>query len=158
MVVRRVLGVVVVLFALAPSAGWSSHCASRIVVFSRNDVQRTAGVGAVNANAVACEAAEVEAADTRLITPAATEITVRYTLDVGVPTLTAVVTGLGFDNAALPLTRSIDSTTGLYSYRSAAVSIPAGAAASGVVRVRISHPALPGGSDTVCFHTWNAAC
>lgn len=162
---RRIVAGVAAAAALLslPIAATAGHCSSAIVIFSRTQAQKDAGIGAVNPNAFVCAAAEAGAeppADTRVLMPLAAEISIRYTRDLGagVGQLTASVSGLGFAGATVTLPRYVDGTTGLASYASAFVRIPNGEIATGSVRVRIDHSRIPGGSDTVCFRTWDASC
>lgn len=137
----------------------ASHCVSRIAVFSRTEAQSAAGMGSVNPNAPACLADGAEGADTRVLLPLAAEISVRYARDLSpAASLTAVVNGLGFVNRAVTLTRDVDEMTGAVTYNSAYLRIPNGAGAAGTIRVTVTHPSIPGGSDAVCFHTVDASC
>jgi ribosomal protein L14 len=161
---RRILAVAaaIAVMAFVSIGAVAGNCSSAIVVFTRTQVQRDAGVGAVNPNAVVCaepSAGDAAPADTRVLVPLAAEISIRYTRDLGASAgqLTAIVNGLGFANASMTLPRVVDSTTGLASYAGSFVRIPQGEMASGAITVRITHPAIPG-TDSVCFHTWNAAC
>ncbi len=156
---RSCLAVVAIGLQLVPSH--ASHCDSDTVIFSRADVAGVAKVGAVNVNHIACIAMpDGEVLDSRLLFPASSEITVRYGRDLGasVPSVTAVLNGLGFVNTSVMLTRRIDPTLGFASYDSAYLDIPAGQQTAGSITARVQHSAIPGGFDQVCYHTFDAFC
>lgn len=136
--------------AVPLSASASHNCSTSIVIFSQP-------VG-LNTQALVCltvgqEVDEV-GFDPRIINPGSTAISVRYTIDLGagVPTLTAVLNGLGFEDHEVTLTRG-EPLPGLFAYDSAAVELPNGATSSGCVTASI-----PSVEDSNSFHTIDAAC
>jgi hypothetical protein len=156
-----------VLGVVAPVGGAAAnHCSETdLIVLSRtatqaaDDSPRAAGPS-TNANALVCAVApDEEAADTRVLTPGATEVSVRYTNDAGTDHLDGVLDGLGFVQLPVMLQRHvIDMTgtgnpTGIFVFYDMPeyVTIPAGLGVSGAVTASIT---MPGGVvRTVTFHT-----
>lgn len=134
-----------------PAPSLAGHCDVRnTVIFSY-----IGGQFALNPNAAVCIAdPDDEIYDTRIINPGSTLISVRHTTDygAGVPTLTAVIDGLGFEAQTITLTRRITATgSGVYDSDEFEID----PAASGAVTATVT---LPVGSVAVCFHTLDAAC
>jgi hypothetical protein len=138
------------LLAVPTMAGADHHCSTSIVIFS--------SPSGLNSQAALCLLVEQETQevgfDPRLINPGSTGISVRYTVDLGasVPTLTAVLNGLGFEDQEITLTRA-EILAGLYAYDSAVIELPAGAASSGCVTASIELVL-----DANSFHTIDAGC
>ena len=141
--------------ALVPfSAHAEGDCTSNIVIFSSNSE-----VGlALNSNAAACLIDPDQNYDGRIINPASDQISLRYTSDLGaaVPSITAVLNGMGFHNKSVTLTRAPvqgNEALGFY-YNSTAVVLPDGISASGCVTAHIGGDIDEGNS----FHTVDSAC
>lgn len=149
---RKLIIMAVVLGGLLAPLGAHAEgeCDTDLIIFSY-----PAGL---NSQAVVCILAEEEARtadhDPRLINPASDSISLRYTTDLGagVPTLTAIVDGLGFDAQEVVLSRD-EVLPGLFAYDSPVVDIPAGPTATGCVTATIASV-----EATTTFHTLAATC
>lgn len=154
----RKISIVLAIAALAavvPIGAQASHCNSRVIVF--NWIHRASA--AYDANATGCDLDPDDEIDLRLIYPGAIAISLRYQGDFGaaVPTLSATMSGIGFDNVAVTLTRSFDPDLPLAAtYDSDQITLPQGRMSSGTLTVTVSLPG--GGTDTTCYHTAGATC
>ena len=83
--------------AFVPGPALAHHCADTMVIFSYPL--------SVNSNVAACIVAGEDAGDTRIINPASTQVSVRFTQDfgAGTPEITAVVNGLGIENETITM-------------------------------------------------------
>jgi len=128
-------------------------CDPNTVIFSSN----SAGTPALNSHALVCipegAAGGAGVADTEFINPGSDQVSIRYTVDLGtgVPTLYAIVNGLGASNVNVTLTRTT-STTGGTTYNSGQVHIDP--TATGNITATVKRP---DGTvlDVVTFHTVN---
>lgn len=145
------MGALALAVGAVPTPSLAAHCDVRnTVIFSY-----VGGQFAINSNAAVCLAdPDDEIYDTRIINPGSTLISVRHTTDYGpaVPTLTAVIDGLGFEAQTITLTRAL-TATGSAIYDSDDFEIDP--TASGAITATVT---LPVGTSTVCFHTLDAAC
>lgn len=146
-----------IVFACAPfTARAENNCGSNLVIFSH--AQTPAGDRSTpNNNALWCAVDPNPDPDTRLINPGSDAVAVRYIQDLGagVPTLTAVLDGLGFDHKLIELKRA-DGTVGVV-YDSSVHALAAGSASSGCITATlydtISDPDMLEPLDVNTFHT-----
>lgn len=139
---------------IAPAGPARAHgCNSEVVIFSGYSVDTPAGRQnrAVNSNAVGCNAhpeLDETGFDGRIINPGAHYVNIRYLNPAGLtpetlPSLTAVVDGLAFENESWELIPNIPttSTSGTYVYDSASRSLPP--TASGCITASVFGPDDP---------------
>lgn len=159
---RKAMALVLLLGSLGiPTAGEASCGPSKVVVFGH--VGPTPGT---NANAIKCLAMGEAGGDGRLITPGATDLSMRFAGDFGAstPTLDGRLKGLGLGTIWITLSRErINEGTPFASwvYNSGRVPIPAGVMASGCVTGEIVfNKGKPNETvyDSNRFHTYGSAC
>lgn len=159
MIRRLTLGAVLAAAAgsLVPGAALADHCDDPIVIFSG-----IAAVGGkVNSNAVLCIAAGEDLGDTRIINPASDEISLRFTQDfgAGVPEVTVILDGLGFDNQAVTLLREeINAGTPAAAFVYDSADLALDPTEVGCITAELTEDF--GGPDggATAFHTVGASC
>lgn len=151
MAATAAVSIVALLAPLSAHAG----CDSNVVIFSGQK-----GAPKINANALICLAdPDQEFGDNAIINPGSNEISLRYTVDQGaaVPTLTAVLNGLGFTDREVTLRRvpvSTDPTGATFYYNSSAVDLDATQVGCLTADVILDEETSERGS----FHTVGTSC
>jgi hypothetical protein len=156
MKLRSMLLVAGIVAAMAPIGANANHCDSNVVIFSG-----IKGAPKVNSGAAICLATSLDPAaedvDGRLINPGSNEISLRYTQDLGVESLTAVLSGLGFEDREVTLNRGPATTGGFY-YNSAGIDLDPSQVGCITATVIIDENDPEGGTDSNSFHTLGATC
>lgn len=137
-----------------PFGAQAGHCNSNTIVFSY--VHRAF---ALDANRTGCSLNPDDEIDLRLIQPGSVAISVRYIGEFGpsVPSLSATINGLGFDNQVITLTRIVDPDGLLATtYDSEQITLPNGRTSSGTLTATVTRPNAT--TDTTCYRTAGATC